>query len=250
MFDVPRIWNVVKKENQQLATYVQEHKIDIVISDNRFGLHHPNTQNIYITHQLNIKAGLFSGIASRIHQSYMKHFQEIWIPDFEKNTEALAGDLSRNNNHFNVKYLGPLSRLKLNYTTIENFDYLCLLSGPEPQRSMLEEALMKKAMNSNKKICLVRGTKQALVKKFPKHIAVINTPTAEQLSMLITNSKTIVCRSGYSTLMDLYCLKKNFNVILIPTPGQNEQVYLAGYWKEKFNLKVIFQNNITSFDFE
>lgn len=249
LFDSPRIKNVIRKEQKQLANYVREYKIDVVISDNRFGLHHSKTQNIYITHQLNIKAGLFSSFATSIHHSYIKHFNEVWIPDFEKTQDALAGDLSRNNKRFNVKYIGPLTRLKINYTTIENFDYLCLLSGPEPQRSILEGLLMQRAIDSNKKICLVRGTNKKSNKTFPKHVAVIDVPTAEQLSMLITNSKKIICRSGYSTLMDLYCLKKSFNAILVPTPGQSEQEYLAEYWKGKFGSKVILQENIHMFDY-
>lgn len=249
LLDAPRILGVIKREKKQLANYVLEHNIDVVISDNRFGLYNSKTQNIYITHQLNIKAAWFSGIANRIHRLYIQHFNEVWVPDFEKRTEALSGDLSTNNTAFQVKYLGPLSRLKLNYTTIENFDYLCLLSGPEPQRTLLEEALMAKAQNSNKKICLVRGTKLARTKKLPKNIAVIDAPTAEQLSMLITNSKTIICRSGYSTLMDLYCLKKNFNAVLVHTPGQSEQEYLANYWKEKFGVKVLKQTELNLFEF-
>ena len=82
-----------------------------------------------------------------------------------------------------------------------------------------------------------------------KNITIIDMPTALQLSQLINNSKTIVCRSGYSTLMDLHHLQKT-SCILIPTPGQEEQVYLANYWREKFGAKVIQQTDLASFSFD
>ena len=41
----------------------------------------------------------------------------------------------------------------------------------------------------------------------------------------------IISRSGYSTIMDLVQLQKR--AILVPTPGQTEQEYLASYLMEK-----------------
>ncbi len=43
-------------------------------------------------------------------------------------------------------------------------------------------------------------------------------------------SEFIIARSGYSTIMDLVTLKRN--AILVPTPGQTEQEYLARYMHE------------------
>lgn len=248
LFETPRILRVIKKENRQLSEYISQYKIDVVISDNRFGLYNSGVECIYITHQLNIQAGWLSGLSNRIHQSYIKQFNEVWIPDFEKEKESLAGKLSRIVKLDHVKYLGPLSRLKPTYQSMERLDYLCLLSGPEPQRTMLESLLIEKARDSTKRICLIRGTVEDLPVEHHKNIAILKTLSSEQLSMLISNSKTIICRSGYSTLMDLYTLK-NMDCILVPTPGQSEQLYLANYWKEKFGAKVLLQKDIDSFSF-
>lgn len=248
LLDSPRIFKVIKKEQQQLAQIIKEHKIDVVISDNRFGLNNKNVESIYITHQLNIQAGFFSSIANKIHHYYIKQFNKVWVPDFEEANECLAGKLSRHTFLHNVTYIGPLSRLRKVDRMEDEFDYLCLLSGPEPLRTDLEIILINAANVSNKKICLVRGA-LPLPHSVNKNITLIDMPNALQLSQLIINSKTIVCRSGYSTLMDLHYLQKT-DCILIPTPGQDEQLYLANYWNKKFGFKVLKQKDLGSFLFD
>lgn len=249
LFDSPRIFKVIKKENEQLKTIIQDYQIDVVISDNRFGLYNKNVECIYITHQLNIRAGVFSFIANKIHHHYIKQFNKIWVPDFEEDNKCLAGKLSRNTSFNNVVYIGPLSRLHKADRVEDEFDYLCLLSGPEPLRTDLENFLIAKANLSEKKIFLVRGTKEPFNLSVNKNLTVVDKPSALQLSQLISNSKTIVCRSGYSTLMDLHLLQKK-ECILIPTPSQDEQVYLADYWQQKFSSKVIQQKYLTTFLFD
>lgn len=242
-----RILGVIKKEHQQLKHIIKEQNIDVVISDNRFGLYHKDVESIYMTHQLNIQAGLFSFLAAKIHRYYINKFNQVWIPDYETEKEALAGNLSRNNRLKNVTYIGPLSRLAIGTESKEEFDYLCLLSGPEPLRSELELLLIEKTRESSLKICLVRGSSEALG-NIPQNITVYNLPTAAELGHLIQSSKTIICRSGYSTLMDLHHLQKK-NVILIPTPGQYEQEYLAKYWAQKFGARLIRQQKLKNFSF-
>lgn len=249
LLDAPRIFGIIKKEREQLKKIIHDHKINVVISDNRFGLYNSRAQCIYLTHQLNIEAGIFSALANVIHHRFMKRFQEIWVPDFENENDALAGKLSRKTVSKNVKYIGPLSRLPFTETTNKELDYLCLLSGPEPQRTLLENALILAAQKSTLNIVLVRGTNRSLELAIPQNLKVYNTPSAIELSVLIASSKTIVCRSGYSTLMDLHALK-NTNSILIPTPAQGEQIYLANYWKEKFGAKVLLQSDLDGFEFK
>ncbi|MBC7696580.1 MAG: hypothetical protein H7141_14175 [Burkholderiales bacterium] len=191
---------------------------------------------------------MFSFFASKIHQHYIKKFNSIWIPDFEDEKTSLAGKLSKNKNLKNVTYIGPLSRLPLVSKTEEQFDFLCLLSGPEPLRTVLEFLLIEKANETNKRICVVRGSNLKIKYDFQGNLTLIDMPSAETLSRLIENSHTVICRSGYSTLMDLHHLKKQ-SVILIPTPGQYEQMYLANYWKQKFGARLLLQKNLKFFDF-
>ncbi len=248
LLDSVRILKVIKKENQQLKKIINDHKIDVIISDNRFGLYNNHLESIYITHQLNIHAGLFSFFANKIHHHYIEKFNQVWVPDFEDQKKCLAGMLSRNKALKNITYMGPLSRLPLAKKKEIQFDYLCLLSGPEPLRTELELLLIEKAKLTEKKIGVVRGSHLKMQHTAPENLIVIDMPTAENLSRLIQNSNTIICRSGYSTLMDLHHLKQQ-SVILIPTPGQFEQSYLADYWQQKFGAKVILQKDLPSFSF-
>lgn len=244
----PRISQIITDENKILVKIIEEHKIDIVISDNRFGLYNEKVHSVFITHQLFLKAPVFENFGSRVNQKYILKFNEVWVPDYESEKESLSGELSHGNFFYkNVKYMGAQSRLKDVITDFEKdrYDYLILLSGPEPARTVLEEELWKKAKSSGKKIALVRGSEFG-VRSSEENIEVFDLPSKEELKKLILSSKKIICRSGYSTLMDMHLLGKK-ELILIPTPGQTEQEYLAEYWKQKFNSEYLPQNKISNF---
>lgn len=241
--DSPRILSVIKKEHEQLKSIVKEHAVDLIISDNRFGLHHNQVESIYISHQLKIKAGIWSAAANRIHHRYIRCFKQVWVPDFEDRNLALAGSLSENPGLGDVRYIGPLSRLDAGTPSGGKIDYLLMLSGAEPQRSMLEEALCRALGQLSAKIILVRGTAQKPGLPIPEHIQTIDLADAARLSQLIRDAETVVCRSGYSSLMDLHHFGKK-RLILIPTPGQPEQEYLAQHWQNRFGATVLNQNHI------
>ncbi len=243
--DVPRIATVIKKEQEQLKDILKEHAIDLIISDNRLGLYHERVECIYITHQLKIKAGIWSAAANRIHRHYMQKFSKVWVPDFEDRGLSLAGELSENPGLNHVEYIGPLSRLDREVKKGEEIDYLVLLSGIEPQRGLLEEALCLAFRHTKKKVVFVRGSNTTAASAFPEHIRVVNLADAARLSQLITDAKTVVCRSGYSSLMDLHHFQKK-QLVLIPTPGQTEQEYLARYWNTRFGADVLEQARVAN----
>ena len=68
---------------------------------------------------------------------------------------------------------------------------------------------------------------------------------ADEMQEAILNSKLIIARSGYSTIMDLAMLGKK--VIFIPTPGQTEQAYLAKLFSER---KVAYSQSQSAFQLE
>lgn len=243
----PEVVGIIKEEHRALEMIVSENKVDVVISDNRFGLHSKRTHNVFITHQLFLKAPVFEGFGNRINQNYISNFQEVWIPDFENEIECLSGELSHGKHfHNNVKYIGPQSRLKDIPVPYEKnkYDYLFLLSGPEPTRNELEVSLILKGNEfPDKKVFFVRGSKSSTEEVMKSSVSSSDFPTKEELKSLILSSNKIICRSGYSTLMDLHALNKK-ELILIPTPGQTEQEYLAAYWKNKFGALVVKQNEI------
>jgi len=245
----PRIFRIISDENKLLKKIISENKIDVVISDNRFGLYSEKIHSVFITHQLFLKAPVFENFGSKLNQKYISDFNEVWVPDFESEKESLSGELSHGNLfHKNIKYIGPKSRLADVITDIkrDKYDYLVLLSGPEPTRTVLEEELWIKVKSADKKTAFVRGSRFKILDSKTDGVDVFDFPTKEELRKLILSSKKIICRSGYSTLMDMYLLKKN-DLILIPTQGQSEQEYLAEYWKNKFGTVHLPQNKISKF---
>lgn len=247
--NVPRISQIIADENKLLIKITQENNIDVVISDNRFGLYSEKVHSVFITHQLFLKAPVFENFGSKLNQNYISKFNEVWVPDFENEKESLSGELCHGKSfHKNINYIGPQSRLADVITEVEKdkYDYLILLSGPEPTRTQLEEELLKKIKLSNKKFAFVRGSKFKVEGFKLKNVDAFDFPTKEELKKLILSSKKIICRSGYSTLMDMHLLGKK-ELVLIPTLGQSEQEYLADYWKNKFNSEHLPQNKISNF---
>ena len=113
----------------------------------------------------------------------------------------------------------------------QNSSLLTILSGAEPQRTIFEKELLASLQeNPHENIILVQGKIEAeqKVSKVGK-ITVYNYMNTEQLQEHILKANEIICRSGYSSIMDLHALGKLKNATLIPTPGQSEQEYLAEY---------------------
>lgn len=230
---LPNILNAIEYEHSWLKKTVEEKQVDLVISDNRYGMYHNRVPSIIITHQLRVKAPLswMEGAIQRVVFKYINRFSACWIVDAQGDIN-LGGKLSHPGEMpaTRADYLGPLSRFELEENT-EDIDVLILLSGPEPQRSLLENLLISQLPLAGKFIYLVRGLPAATTTLNIPGVHVINHLPAQQLQTLVSRSKLVVCRSGYSTIMDLCKLQKKS--ILIPTPGQTEQEYLAKYLSEK-----------------
>lgn len=245
VFDWPRISKIIKKENKLLDVIITENKIDVVISDNRFGMYSKKIKSIFITHQLFLKTPFLNSFCQKINKKYILKFDEVWVPDFEDNEKSLSGDLSHGKQfHTNVKYIGPQSRLQKIDDIEKKYDYLFLISGPQPQRSIIIKTLLKKA-ESFPYIKFSMVTPDLHTQEL-KNVKIFVSPEKEILSAVILSSKKIICRSGYSTLMDFYFLNKK-EIILVPTPGQTEQEYLANYWQKKFGAILLKQGSINTY---
>ena len=240
-----QVWAVAKafpkliyysiREHSALKRIVKEENIDFIISDNRFGLYHKTVPSAYITHQLMIKLprpwAFLEPFVAFVHRCIINKFTECWVPDFKEVELSLAGELSHpDKKPQNVKYIGTLSRFQLGVSNLRNLA-LAILSGAEPQRTMLEEELLTSLQEDpHEDIILVQGKIEAeqKVSKVGK-VTVYNFMSSEELQEYILKADEIICRSGYSSIMDLYALGKLQNATLIPTPGQTEQEYLAEY---------------------
>ncbi len=232
---MPNILKVIKHEHRWLKQIIEKYKIDIVISDNRYGLYNKTIKSIFITHQLAIETGsVFTNkLVKKINYEQINKFDECWIPD-EEEPYDLAGKLSHPKILPNVptEYVGVLSRFR-KQPTEKNIDLLVLISGPEPQRTTLEKAMLLEMAKFSFRMVMVRGLPAETNNIINENNALIvyNHLSAIALSTVIQSAKFIVARSGYSTVMDLITLQQK--AILIPTPGQSEQEYLAKYLAEK-----------------
>jgi uncharacterized protein (TIGR00661 family) len=231
LMQLPKIIRRIYAENRWLKKVVKANHIHAVIADNRMGLFHKNIPCIYITHQLTIKTGnpFTESIAQKIHYHYINKFSACWVPD-EAGDINLAGVLSHPAilPRVPVTYIGPLSRFQKKDTE-PTYDCCIILSGPEPQRTVFEDLILKDLHQTTGKIFLARGlpgNTERLEINNP-FIEIKNHLTAVELNNIILQSKIIISRCGYSTVMDLAKLKKK--AILVPTPGQTEQEYLARY---------------------
>lgn len=240
--DAPRIFSVIQKENKLIERIVSDYQVDVIISDNRFGLYSKKVRSIFISHQLFLKAPFATVLAQKINRHYVLKFDEVWIPDYEAMSNSLSGELSHGVHfHPHVKYIGPQSRL-LNYDQMDKkYDYLFLLSGPEPYKTVLKNLLLEKAKHYPQyKFVLVNSSDEI---DYGNNLETFVSPDGRTLSKLICESKQVICSSGYSTLMDMYQLDVR-NLTLIPTPGQTEQEYLAEFWAMSRNCRAVRQKDL------
>ncbi len=221
----PKMIAAILKEKKIIKKWISEYNLSGIISDNRLGVQSNQVPSVFITHQLNVLTGNTSWITTKLHQNIIRKFTECWIPDFEKkpNLTGKLGHLSKTN--LNLKYIGPLSRLNARYLR-PKYQLMVLLSGPEPQRTMLEDKLKVEVLKFKGNVMFIKGIieKEQKIEQI-ENITFVNFMNSESLETAFNESEMVLCRSGYTTIMDLAKLGKK--AFFIPTPGQYEQEYLA-----------------------
>ncbi len=242
VIQIPKILRQIRKEYLHLQRIVDFYDIDIVISDNRYGCWSKKAYTIFITHQLFIKMPdhlqYLEPLVKWFNQRFINQFDACWIPDYDDAEINLTGELAHKYtlNKERYHFIGPLSRFTKNIDPINidfpKADILIVLSGPEPQRSLFEEKILGQVKGIQEKICVIRGiTETTQHKHLNPHLSIIDHLTAHALNAAMLHAKIIIARTGYSTIMDLVKLGKT--AILVPTPGQTEQEYLARYFMDK-----------------
>ena len=227
-----------RRDHRTIEYIVKNHNIDVVISDNRFGCWSKNAYTVVITHQLHIQVPRLWSWARPIidffNNSFIKKYDEIWVPDNE-NEPSLGGKLSHPAiKGVMTKYIGFLSRFNTDIQSIteKSNKYLVILSGPEPQRTMFEDIILKQAKETQDNILILRAKPDSndLLSDIPENVSMFNHVDDEMFVKLVESAENIICRGGYSSLMDL--IKLNRTAYLVPTPGQTEQEYLAKHLSE------------------
>lgn len=236
----PKMIEAVLEEKKTIKKWIKKHQIEGIISDNRLGVYSPKVPSVFITHQLNVMTGNTTWITSKLHQYIIRKYAECWVPDFEE-TPNLSGKLGHiKKANFEIKYIGPLSRINKKETT-KQYDLMIILSGPEPQRGLLEEKLKEEILHYKGKVVFIKGIIEKEQKKEEiDQVCYYNFMNSRQLEKTFNESEIILCRSGYTTIMDLAKLEKK--AFFIPTPGQYEQEYLAKKMKEEGLVPYAEQN--------
>ena len=229
LINSPKMIRAILKERKLVGKAIALHKIDGIISDNRLGVRSKKVPSVFITHQLKVLTGNTTWLSTKMHQNIINQFDECWVPDVNTipNLSGKLGHLEKDPK--NVKYIGPLSRLQKRKID-QKYDLMVILSGPEPQRTLLEEKLIDELGNYQGEVLFIKGKielEQTVVQK--NQFTFYNYMNSKQLEIAFNESNTILCRSGYTTIMDLAYLNKK--AFLIPTPGQYEQEYLAKKFK-------------------
>lgn len=222
---LPKMIDAIRLEKKLVRQWVKDYNLCGIISDNRPGVFSKKIPSVFITHQLRVLSGNTTWISSKLHRHIIKKFEECWVPDFDsaQNLSGKLGHLKKTDDK--IRYIGPLSRFEKQSVPIE-YDLMILLSGPEPQRGILEERLRIQIRKYNGRVIFICGSVEEKQKVNQiDGVTFYNFMTSEQLEKTLNQSAFVLARSGYTTLMDLVKLEKK--AFFIPTPGQYEQEYLA-----------------------
>ncbi|MEX2235738.1 MAG: glycosyltransferase [Cyclobacteriaceae bacterium] len=237
---LPGFLRVISAEHRAINKITEIEKPDLIISDNRYGCRSPAIPSVFITHQSNIlmpkRFGWLQYPVRRANIRMINRFNVCWIPDFPGD-DSLAGDMHSSGDSplkIEVEYIGWLSRFacpggEKQKNSFHKYDIAAIFSGPEPQRTILENIVVPQLKPSGLKYRVVRGLPGLNSPEQDKSI--VNFLPSRELQADIEGADLIVARSGYSTVMDMYAL--NRKVVFVPTPGQTEQEYLAKRFMEK-----------------
>ncbi len=221
----PAMVHSIHRERRHFERLRKDLRLDAVISDQRFGVRSTEVPSILITHQLFPFTPAAQPLLRKLNIHHIKRFDRCWVMD-EPDAPGLAGELSHGSDlPANARYIGTLSRLEATAHNAGPHRIVAVISGPEPQRTLLENRLMALLPTIPGDHLLVRGLPGSSgpdrignIKRVP-HLA------SAELARTLSEAELIVSRSGYTTLMDLDALGRT--ALIIPTPGQAEQEYLG-----------------------
>ncbi len=224
-----RFLYALRRENKEIDRIISVERPDLIISDNRYGVFSKLVSSVFVSHQISLQTGVswINQLATILNKMLYSRFDHIWIPDYAPPNQIAPKLSSVPGKPFS--YLGILSRLKPQDTSIR-YDLCAVLSGPEPQRTFLEKILLDQMQQIQGNHIMVLGKTHESGETKLNNLTLVSHMTSERINQVFNESRVIVARSGYSTIMDMISMGKR--AILIPTPGQPEQEYLSRALKD------------------
>jgi uncharacterized protein (TIGR00661 family) len=242
----PLIIKSIYSGYSQLTKILEKQQYNLIISDGRYDMFNKTIPTYFISHQMRIlnplRIKILENGSETFNQFFFKRFKDVIIPDYE--TDNFSGDLSHNLKKINetgLHYVGILSDFTKKHMK-KDIDYFISLSGPEPQRSILEEKIQSQINQLSGSIVMTLGKTEETKTNQINGIKTYSFLSKNKREDLLNRSKIVISRSGYSTILDLAVI--GCKALMIPTPGQIEQEYLAQYHKEKKTCYTINQEHL------
>ncbi len=241
------LWRLFR-ERRRTRKIVQDYRVDIIVSDSRFGVYAPDIPSFFITHQLRFPLPKLLKWMTPLSESYNRYFfnryNRVFVVD-SKTSPNLSCDLSHRGkiaSHESLVYLGALSSIIPDHTP-EDIDLLVSISGPESARTEFEKIIMQQIREvPGKKVVVLGKPGENGYAEDSNDLQIFPHVPRTEMNDLMNRARLIVCRSGYSTVMELVALNKK--AILIPTPGQTEQEYLAEYYASQGFFRIAHQRTL------
>ena len=235
---IPGIIYKFVKEHRTIEKIVTEKKIDLVISDNRYGVYSSKVPSYFITHQLRFRfpkiLRRFEIFSEYFNRFFFSKFRKVFIPD-ASGFPNLSGDLAHKGGivkHDKIIYIGPVADVNSKIDR-EGGDVSLFvsISGPEPQRTLFEKLIMEqlKDISGNKIVVLGKPGDDIYLKTDDTEI--FSHLPRKKIHEIMSKADIVISRSGYTTVMELAALGKK--ALFVPTPGQTEQEYLSSFYMEQ-----------------
>jgi len=236
---IPILLRALARERTKLDQILAENRFDLIISDNRMGVYSRKIPSYFITHQLRFSLPTylypFEMLTIPVNSFFHIKYDGVIVPDVAPNGNNLSGKLCRSNldatNH-RVYYAGIFTSTE-KMRVAEDLDYLAIVSGPEPQRTKLEEIILKQIQKlPGEKVVLLGSPQKEACQKLDENTTVYSYVSNEEKVLLMNRAKFLIARSGYTTMMEMAEIDKRHG-LFTPTPGQTEQEYLSRYYAKQ-----------------
>jgi predicted glycosyltransferase len=223
-------------EKRKLKELIKEFDPDLIMTEMRLGFWSKKIPSVLITNQLRFELpkGLKWGeiLGEWFNFLIFRHYDHIFVPDVEGEPNLL-GNLAHKGRiakHPKLRFVGSLTSIdRENDGLEEDIDLFVSISGPEPQRTKFEEIILPQLTACSSRIVVALGVPGDKTVKEIDHgrIKIYSHLERKEMSSILKRAKYVVSRSGFSTVNELFVLKKK--ALLVPTPGQTEQEYIARY---------------------
>ncbi len=231
--DLVKTWRMIRREQRTVHALAPEY--DLIFSDGRYGFHSRSTPSFILTHQIAFlpPRGLreASWLTSHINVAALRRFDGVFIPDFPYPNANLAGNLAHSHNLHRCRhaFVGLLSSYPQR-EAVADIDYLFVISGYllEHKDAFIRSLLSEAAALPGRKVFIL-GNAAADAAQYAalqrEDLTIHAVASGKLREELFSRARCVITRAGYTTIMDL--IEHGKRAVLIPTPNQTEQEYLA-----------------------